>query len=120
MKKLIIAEDDEEVLETLSNLLTRAGFDVVCSSNGKDALDKILANENQFDVLITDYNMPFMTGGELIGEILKAKINFEKIIIVSGMQKNEISVAQLISENTNIHFKPKPYSIDGLIKLIES
>ena len=120
MRKIIIAEDDEEVLETLSALLTRAGFEVVCSLNGKDALNKILANENHFDVLITDYNMPFMTGGELIREILRAKINFEKIIVVSGMQKNEISVAELISENANIHFKPKPYSIDGLIKLIES
>lgn len=63
-KKLILVVDDEaHILHVVSLKLRNAGFDVVTANDGEEALDLAMAVHP--DLVITDFQMPFMSGLEL-------------------------------------------------------
>ena len=63
-KKLILVVDDEaHILHVVSLKLRNAGFEVVTANDGEEALD--LAMQVHPDLVITDFQMPFMSGLEL-------------------------------------------------------
>jgi YesN/AraC family two-component response regulator len=64
---IIVVDDDEMVREVLSRQLGEQGFDVSVASDGREAWDMI--REKGCEVLITDLEMPRMTGQELIEKI---------------------------------------------------
>jgi len=61
--RLLLVDDQESVRETTAALLAD-DFEVVCAPDGKGALE-ILARQS-FDIVCADYNMPGMTGAELL------------------------------------------------------
>ncbi len=83
MIKLLIAEDQQMLLTTLSSLLDlEADIQVVHQSpDGKDALDFIKNNEKSVDMVITDIEMPYLTGIEL-AQAIKQK-NIKTIILTT-------------------------------------
>ncbi len=80
-KRILLVDDDELVRVTLKEFLTILGIEVIEASNGAEGIKK--AQQVEFQILITDYKMPDMTGIEMIREILKFKYDF-KIVIISG------------------------------------
>lgn len=63
MATILIAEDNEDVSAALSRVFTRAGFEVLNASDGMAALKT--AVEAHPDVILTDFEMPRLTGLEL-------------------------------------------------------
>jgi two-component system response regulator HydG len=61
--KLLFIDDDTAVCDAISATLTARGFQVVCANAGASALQALA--DNEFDVVITDLNMPGMSGLEL-------------------------------------------------------
>jgi two-component system response regulator AtoC len=80
-KRILLVDDEELVRVTLKEFLTILGLEVVEASSGSEGIEK--AQQFEFQILITDYKMPDMTGIEMIREILKFKRDF-KIVILSG------------------------------------
>ena len=66
--KVLLVEDQFEVLEMTTIMLERAGFEVETAMNGLEALDILRARSEEFDVVLTDQNMPKMSGIELINQ----------------------------------------------------
>lgn len=64
MLKILIAEDDRELLQLFSHVLTKNGYDVTGVSNGKEALNAI--NCDYYDLIISDIMMPIIDGYELV------------------------------------------------------
>ena len=64
MKRILIAEDNPASLYMLQTLLEGEGFAVEAAGNGREALE--ILKENWDDLVVTDLNMPEMTGFELI------------------------------------------------------
>ncbi len=60
---VLVADDETHILHVVSLKLTRAGYDVITAEDGEEALE--LALEHLPDLLITDFQMPLMTGLEL-------------------------------------------------------
>ncbi len=112
---ILLCEDDSDVRIILESLLTELGAAVHSVSNGLEALAIINAKEIEFDILITDFNMPRMNGDELVKTIIKKKVNFKKIIMISGRHENSREIENLVSQNPIISFLPKPLDIDKLI-----
>ena len=83
MKKLLLVDDDRLFIEEFANYLRKRGFIAHTVPDGTDVLYHI--RDDWFDYMITDLNMPFMGGIELI-EFLKEHKIFkpEKIIVFSG------------------------------------
>lgn len=64
MKQILIIEDEQNIRETLSDLLCLMGYDVLQASNGKEGLT--LALEESIDIILCDVNMPEMNGYEVL------------------------------------------------------
>jgi len=62
-KKIVVADDETHILHVVSMKLTNAGFEVFTAEDGEEALE--LCNAEMPDLLITDYQMPYMSGLEL-------------------------------------------------------
>lgn len=63
-KRILLVDDDPLIAMSSADMLMDLGHDVVEAHSGKEALEH-LGDGSGFDVLITDYSMPGMTGGDL-------------------------------------------------------
>lgn len=68
-KRILVVDDELHMIRVIKLFLERAGYKVDTASNGQDALDSILLEPP--DVLLTDINMPRMTGQQLCAELQK-------------------------------------------------
>ena len=59
-EKILVVDDNEEILDKTKDLLQRVGYSVECCNSGKDALDYL--SENKVDLVLLDINMPKMNG----------------------------------------------------------
>lgn len=85
--RVFLVEDEPKIRKFLSYYLEKF-FEVVSFQNGHDALDEIKAG-NLPDVVITDSNMPEITGNELLKRIKNNALSAEiPVIILSGNDKS--------------------------------
>ena len=68
-KRILVVDDELHMIRVIKLFLERAGYKVDTASNGQDALDSIMLEPP--DVLLTDINMPRMTGQQLCAELQK-------------------------------------------------
>lgn len=87
--KILVADDDSFVREMLSAILESVGYTVDTAANGVEALEKFRSGK-KFDLILSDMNMPEMSGLDIIKEI-RGNDNKVPIIILTG--NNEISIA---------------------------
>jgi len=66
---ILVVDDEAHILHVVSLKLSKAGFEVITAEDGEEGL--AVATEHQPDLIITDYQMPFMTGLELCIELKK-------------------------------------------------
>ena len=91
----VVYVDDDEVLMTLvQQLLQRAGYRVTGCSNGQQALDLIAAGTDAVDVLVTDYNMPGLSGMVVARRAL-ALLPQLPIVISSGFLPEDVRLEAL-------------------------
>jgi two-component system alkaline phosphatase synthesis response regulator PhoP len=62
-KKILVADDEAHILHVVSMKLRNAGYEVITAVDGEEALE--LCTAEKPDLLITDYQMPFLSGLEL-------------------------------------------------------
>ncbi len=87
-EKIVIVDDDPDILDVLKITLEDEGYEVRGASNGEEALDII--KKTAPDLLITDFTMPKMKGDKLC-EILKQDILLQHIPIIMLTGKGELS-----------------------------
>ena len=69
MKKVLIVDDEEDMLKVLGKRLTVSGYSVITATNGRDAI--VLAHSQHPDIIVLDVVMPGMDGGEVVAELKK-------------------------------------------------
>jgi len=112
MKRLLIVDDEQHVLRILKLALERAGYLVDTCSNGADALEYL--RQQKPDALITDIQMPRMTGEELCRRIEQdyPERRFPIFVITS---RTEVEHRQWSARIDNLHFIEKPVSMRNLL-----
>ena len=91
MSKILIAEDNDSNMKLMFDILVASGFDVDKALDGEEALAKI--EQNDYDLLILDIQMPKKSGYEVLKEIKKEL----KVLVVSACaMEKDISLAQNI------------------------
>jgi CheY-like chemotaxis protein len=108
--------DDEDLLVDLyKERLTKLGYEVVASTSSREALELFKKEPQKFDLVITDYTMPNLTGIDLATELLTVRADIP-IILCTGHNDNvspEIVRAAGIRE-----FLMKPQSRDEIAQAI--
>ena len=111
--RYLVIDDEPATVELLSLLLQKDG-EVISAPNGKEALDLIATNF--FDVIISDVNMPVMTGIELFELATKLDESLGKrFILTTGNVTQKVS--QFCRQH-HLNLLPKPYSLFELKQLI--
>lgn len=115
--RILLVDDDLDVREAMALSLDRGGFEVIQAENGRAALALIEAQTQGWHALVTDYNMPDMTGAELIRAIRERGTQFAKTLLVSG-NADEPHVMAISS--LGVHVVAKPVRTERLLELINN
>lgn len=81
MQKILVVDDDSEVLEIICDVLQNAAYEVESANNGRTAIEEL--ENNFYDVIITDLNMPEVDGMEVLKHIV-TKSSDSLCIILTG------------------------------------
>ncbi len=111
---VLYAEDEIDTQQSLARVLSRYFKKVVCASNGEEAL-KLYQNE-KFDLVLTDIDMPIMDGIELIVEIRKLDKS-QAIIVSSGQSYNYRLTLEMLGYGV-IGFLDKPINFDDFHEIL--
>ena len=113
--RILVAEDDETVLEVVSRMLEDAGYEVLLAVNGAEAFDMI-ENDPAVDLLITDLRMPRM-GGKDLADRLRSMRPDMPVIFISGY--NADWNTGIVSSPTRILLR-KPFTEADLLQAIHT
>jgi len=112
--RVLVADDEEDILEVIQDRLEACGFTVITAANGAEALRKITTE--RFDGVFLDVKMPEMTGIEVLEEVRKKDTRLPIIIITSSTSR-EAAIGSL-AKGAN-EFVLKPFEWEELKAKIE-
>ncbi|HBZ57056.1 MAG TPA: hybrid sensor histidine kinase/response regulator [Syntrophobacteraceae bacterium] len=103
----VLFVDDEEPLVTLGeSMLGRLGYRVTGTTNSLEAMERFRSDPDAFDLVITDYTMPRLTGLDLAREVLRIRPNIP-IVLTTGY-------SEMITENTAMRVGVRAYAVKPL------
>lgn len=115
MKKILVIEDDKIIVNILSFLLKKEGFEPHIATDGIEGIAKI--SEVKPDLIITDIMMPYKSGLEIT---LFAKTNFPAtpIIMISSLGKEDQKVIEVANLGVEA-FIAKPFDPAELVNNVK-
>lgn len=112
--RVLVAEDNRVLADVIQFNLVDEGFDVVVAHNGRKALN--LARKQTFDLIICDYQMPGLSGEELLREVRAESKSQEAVCILCSAKGYELDVARLTDELQLMQVVLKPFSPNELVE----
>ncbi len=116
-KRALIVDDNLALARVTQFALDRAGFETQTARNGRLALEA--AQLLQFDVVVTDQQMPELTGIELCRELRKLPAYFDCPIILLTAKGLELELPRLREELGISGVFSKPFSPAAIVKAVE-
>jgi len=114
-KRILLAEDEPNIVESLIFLLERSGFEVTCEMNGQVALDSALADPP--DVMILDVMLPGLDGFEILRR-LRADVRGKALPVLMLTAKGQREDRETaLASGANL-FITKPFSNTEVIEAV--
>lgn len=114
-KRILLAEDDENLGTLLQNYLNAKGYEVLLYANGQKALEGFRSGD--FSINIIDVMMPVMDGFELVRQIRKIDPDAPVIYLTARNQKEDIIEGFITGADD---YLTKPFSMEELLYRIEA
>jgi ATP-dependent Lon protease len=112
-RRILVVDDEEDIREVLDFTLRRAGYAVVTASSGLEAVRA--ATSDRFDLLITDYRMPGMTGSETVAAV-KGLSPATRVLVATGYFSDE--AAEECRQRGAEELIRKPFDLEELLQLV--
>lgn len=109
--KILIVDDESSVLEVLQDAFSKEPYEVICAESAAEALD--IMSMKQIDLVISDEQMPGITGTEFLAQVRKKYPNTTRIIL-TGHANLETAINS-INEAEIYRFFTKPCNILDLV-----
>jgi CheY-like chemotaxis protein len=110
--RILLVDDDPDILASTQFLIEAEGYQVTTAHNGREALDRILAEPP--DVILLDLMMPVMDGWQFVEELRKGPHAQLPIIILSASH-GLAGKAQQLGARGHVS---KPFDVDDLLRQI--
>lgn len=115
--KILVVDDDSDVMEFLVKGLLRNGYEVVSACDGEDALVKVKTDDP--DVILLDLVMPKLNGVEVLKEVKqKYKDKWRPVIVISA--KTELDSFKQCYGLEADHYLTKPCNMENILRGIET
>ena len=105
-QRILVVDDEEMINELLSDYFRELGYDVTVALSAEEAIEK-LEFENQFNLIITDIDLPGKSGFELLKIVKETKENLP-VVILSGIKTFDNTIKAV--KNGAIDFISKPFN----------
>lgn len=115
-KKVLVVDNEIHIVHVVSIKLRNNGYEVIAAENGAEAFE--LARQKKPDIVVTDYQMPVMTGTELVKK-LRENEETSKIPVIMLTARNLMLEDQQKNQMQISAFLSKPFSPKELLRTIE-
>ncbi|MDD2804668.1 MAG: response regulator [Elusimicrobiales bacterium] len=115
--KILIADDDAEMLETLSSMLEAEGYQVIKAENGQEAVE--LARKELPALVMLDIHMPVMDGLRACKAIKDDKVTHGAQVVMLTVEGSINEIQQAISYGAKTYIT-KPSSKAEILKVVKS
>jgi len=116
-KKILVVDDEEDILKVLDKRLTSAGYSVIKAKNGKVGVE--LAKSERPALILLDINMPGMSGAEvetILGNDSETKDIPIVFVTAMSMGEEEKKLGHAVGKD---FFIAKPYDPDELLRKVQ-
>ena len=115
-RKVLVVDDEIHIVYVVAIKLRNNGYEVITAGNGAEALE--LVREEKPDIIVTDFQMPVMTGLELVKKLRQCEATKDIPVImltardfaIEEEQKQDLQISEFVS---------KPFSPKELLRSIE-
>ena len=114
-QKILVVDDDCTLRELLADYLERVGFEVRTAPDGRAGLDAL--DGCHFDLILTDYRMPAMTGIEMAA-VIRRSDTVTPIILTTG-DFYELN-AEIVAQAGITRMLPKPLKLNELLTCVQT
>jgi DNA-binding response OmpR family regulator len=113
-QRILVVDDDEDIRRLNTEVLSASGYKVDAAADGAIAWDTL--QQNNYDLLITDHQMPKVTGIELLKKLHAARITVPAILISGTIPTHELSRNPWLKIGATLL---KPYAPDELLGMVK-
>jgi DNA-binding response OmpR family regulator len=112
-QRILVVEDDEDIRRLNAEVLSGSGYKVDAAADGAIAWDTLKLNS--YDLLVTDNNMPKVSGVELLKKLRAARMALPVILVSGAMPTNELNRHPWLQIDATLL---KPYTPDELLAAV--
>ncbi|GIU72642.1 MAG: hypothetical protein KatS3mg003_2121 [Candidatus Nitrosocaldaceae archaeon] len=114
--KILVIDDNKDITDLLTKVLSIAGHDVKASNDGREGLELIM--NDKFDIVFLDIAMPDFSGLDLIEKLIENnKINSSKIVLFTASSITDDEVNKLVERGVHSCIR-KPVRMETLFAKI--
>ncbi len=115
-KKILIVDDEQDIVETLKFMLEAQGYECLCAYDGETGLN--MAKDHMPDLMILDVMMPKINGYK-ISRLLKYDKKYKDIPIIMVTARSQED-DKLIGQETGVNeYITKPFELDEVITKVQ-
>ncbi|MDD4899443.1 MAG: response regulator [Candidatus Omnitrophica bacterium] len=115
--KILVVDDDKDIVDSLHSKLTREGYQVVSAFDGEEALVRV--KEDNPDVILLDLMLPKLNGFDVLKETRERfKDKWRPIIIISA--NLELDALKKCYDMEADHYLTKPVTMEKILQGIET
>jgi PAS domain S-box-containing protein len=115
-ERILIVDDEESLVGMASKMLKRLGYRVTSKTSSVEALEVFRENPQEFDLVLTDYTMPHMTGIDLIRQLISIRSDIP-VILCTGLDDIILNEEEM-KESGIGEFLRKPYTMQHIAEAI--
>jgi len=112
LETILVVDDNERVLKLVLGILKRANFHVLSANDGANAIELAKKTEGRIDLLLSDVDMPLMSGPDLGETLKKTRPDLHVMLMSGGVNGN------LLVLNYGWAFIQKPFVPQKLVQMI--
>jgi two-component system, cell cycle sensor histidine kinase and response regulator CckA len=109
LETILVVDDNEEVLDTVTEILGHAHFRVLSADSGADAVELAVQTKVRIDLLLSEVSMPHMSGPDL-GEMLKKARPRRHVMLMSPGEDGPCLCSTTSGRSFRSHFLLQSWS----------
>ena len=113
--RILVVDDDCDIRDFNAEVLARCGYEVDTAENGADAWDTMQLNS--YDLMVTDNNMPKMSGVELLMKLHAAHMSLPVLMATGSLPKAEFMLHPYLQPAATLL---KPYTVQELLETVRT
>jgi len=117
-ERVLVVDDSPAIRHLVGDALTRQGFEVTTAVDGQDGMERALASDPPYELILTDYDMPRMTGFEMVHALKHESATRDVPFLMLTARDSRRDRAQMRAAGLTAYLV-KPFTQDKCVAMVE-